>query len=125
MAYDKNQSHSTYNKVCYWWHRKEDDVNEPDEIITQRVASGSFYAKEVAPLRNQDIQIGGVFMFEKDAVTLKTPDNVIGLSSEDLVKWDGELWRVVTTQRSKARIQNTFFAKDKKCSHFWYIELRK
>lgn len=125
MAYDKNQSHATYNEKARWWHRNETDEVLPDEIIMQRVCSGFFWAKEVAPLRTENIQVGGVFYFEKDTITLKSPDNLDGLESEDLVEFRGEKWRVKSVQRSKAKNQQTFFGHDTKCSHYWYLELRK
>ena len=125
MPTDIYNSRSTYHEKCRWWHRNESDEIETDEIITKRIADGTFVAKEVSPVRTQDIQVGGAFMFEKDTITIKSPDNLFGLSSEDLVEFRGELWRVITVQRSKARNQNTFFGNDKNCSHYWYLELRK
>lgn len=123
--YDRYQSHAGYNEKGRWWHRNENDDNETDEIIMQRVSSGAFLAKEVTPRRTEDIQVGGVFMFEKDTITIKTPDNLEGIASEDIVEFRGDKWRVVNVQRSKAKNQNTFFGKDVNCSHYWYLELRK
>ena len=123
--YDKNQSHIGYNESGRWWHRNENDENETDEIVMKRISSGDFLAKEVTPKRTEDIQVGGVFMFEKDTITIKTPDNLEGIASEDLVEFRGDKWRVVNVQRSKAKNQNTFFGKDVNCSHYWYLELRK
>ena len=125
MGYDKNQSHSGYNELGRWWHRNENDEIDTDEIIIRRICSGSFWAKEVTPKRTEDTQVGGVFMFERDTITIKTPDNLEGMASKDLVEFRGEIWRVNNVQRSKARNQQTFFGKDKNCSHFWYLELRK
>lgn len=125
MPVDLYNSRSTYNEKCRWWHRNESEEIEPDELVMLRVASGSFMAKEVSPLMDQDSQIGGVFFVQRDNITIKSPDNLFGLDSEDLVEFRGELWRVVSIQRSKARVQNTFFGKEKKCSHYWYLELRK
>ena len=125
MSIDLYNSRATYNERCRWWHRNEDENISSDEITTQRVANGSFCVKEVSPLRRQDIQVGGAFMFEKDTITLKSPDNLFSIASEDLVEFRGEIWRVVSVQRSKARNQNTFFGSEKNCSHYWYLELRK
>ena len=125
MPVDLYNSRSTYHERCRWWHRNESEELEPDEIAMKRIADGSFLAKEVSPVRTQDIQVGGVFMFEKDTITIKSPDNLKGVASEDIVEFRGELWRVITIQRSKSKIQNTYFGKDNNCSHYWYLELRK
>ena len=125
MPIDLYNSRATYNEKCRWWHRNENDELETDEIIMNRIPSGSFMAKEVSPKRTEDIQVGGVFMFEKDAITIKSPDNLEGVASEDLVEFRGSKWRVINVQRSKARNQNTFFGRESNCSHYWYLELRK
>lgn len=125
MSIDLYNSRSTYNEKCRWWHRDENDEIETDELVIKRIASGSFMAKEVSPRRTENIEVGGVFRFEKDNITIKSPDNLTGIASEDLVEFRGEMWRVVDVQKSKARNQNTYFAKEKNCSHYWYLELRK
>lgn len=126
MPLDIYNSRATYNEKCYWWARNEnDDDYDLDELVMKRVPDGSFMAKEVAPLRKQDAQIGGVFEVEKHFITIKSPDNLMNISEKDLIKFRGEFWRVVSVQRSKARNQNTFFGKDKNCSHYWYLELSK
>ena len=125
MAIDIFNSRATYNIKCRWWSRNENDDFDLDEMVYERVATGSFRAKEVAPLRKQDAQIGGVFEIEQHFITIKSPDNLSTIREKDIVEFNGELWLVSSTQRSKARNQNTFFAKDKNCSHYWYLELSK
>ena len=125
MPIDIFQSRATYNEKCRWWHRIENEEVDTSEIISKRVASGSFNAKEVSPIRTQNFNVGGALRFEKDVITIKSPDNLMDIESDDLVEFRGEIWRVMSTQRSKARNQNTFFGKDKNCSHYWYLELRK
>ena len=126
MPIDIFNSRATYNVICKWWQRKEnDDDIDLDEYVSNRVSSGSFHAKEVAPLRKQDAQIGGVFKIENHFLTIKSPDDLKDISEKDIVEFNGEHWRVISVQRSKARNQNTFFANDKNCSHYWYLELSK
>ena len=126
MPVDIFNSRATYNVKCRWWSRNENDEDyDLDEIVMKRVATGSFRAKEVAPLRKQDAQIGGVFEIEKHFITIKSPDNLINIREKDIVEFNKEIWRVTSVQRSKARNQNTFFATDKNCSHYWYLELSK
>ena len=51
--------------------------------------------------------------------------NLENIKADDLVEYQGELWRVDDIQKSKAKIQNTLYAYDRNCSHFWYLSLRK
>ena len=125
MSFDLFQSRNTYNEPCKWWKRDERDQFDPDELVFKRVPDGTFMAKEVSPQRDQNIQVGGSFMFDRTSVTIKSPDNLEDIKSEYIVEYQGEKWIVVSVQKSKARMQNTFFAADKNCSHYWYLELRK
>ncbi len=125
MSRDLAQSTRGYNEYCHWWTRNEDDDFESNELIYKRIPSGSFWAKEEAPEQLRNNIISGSFMFDSAHTMIKTPDNVMSLKNNDLVKYQGELWIVVSVQKSKAKIANTMFAADRNCSHFWYIELRK
>lgn len=127
MSIDIFQSRRNYNEPCKWWSRNEDndDEYEDDDLIMKRVATGTFMAKEVAPEQIQDIVVANSFMFEKNMITIKSPDNLMGIKSKDLVEFQGEKWIVVNVQKSKAKIQNTQYAANRNCSHYWYLELRK
>lgn len=125
MSMDLFQSRNTYNERCKWWSRNENDEYESDELVMKKVPSGTFMAKEVSPESDQDNVLGGVFLVERTMTSIKTPDNVFGIKKNDLVMFQNEKWIVLNVQKSKAKIQNTMFANDKHCSHFYYIELRK
>lgn len=125
MANDFFQSKRNYNQKCKWWSRSEIDENTPDELIMKRVPNGIFFAKEVSPQASTSEVVGDSFMFEKDTITIKTPDNLWQIKRNDLVEYEGDKWIVDNVQKPHSRMQNTFFAKDKDCSHFYYIELRK
>ena len=125
MAFDLLQSRNTYNEICKWWSRLETEANDSDELIMSRLPSGVFCAKEVNPENKQNTIVGGAFMFDKTTVTIKTPDNIIGLKNNDLVLYQGEKWIVMNVQKRIAHNQQSYFANNKHCSHFSYIELRK
>ena len=130
MPIDISQSRRDYNHLCRWWVRDERDQFTSDELVYKRTPSGGFWAKEVSPEQLRNNVIGGTFMFDSSHVTIKSPDNLFALQEETaknecLVEYDGELWIVVSIQKSKHKRGNTMFASDKNCSHFWYIELRK
>lgn len=125
MGFDIFQSRRNYNICCRWWSRAQYADIEEDELVYNRVPSGTFWAKEVNAEATTDNVIGGVFMLERTTVTIKSPDDLSPIKSKDLVEYQGEKWVVVSVQKSKAKVQNTYYAEDKNCSHFWYLELRK
>ena len=125
MSFDLFQSRRNYNEHCRWWSRNEDDEHESNELISKRVANGTFCAKEMSAIQLMNMNLGGSFRIDSTHTTIKSPDNLEGIKADDLVEYPGELWRVDDIQKSKARMQNTYYANDSKCSHFWYISLRK
>ena len=125
MSFDLFQSRRNYNEPCKWWSRNESDQFTSDVLIMKRIPSGTFMAKEVSPEMERDNPIANAWLLHRTGVTIKTPDDITGISGEDLIFYEGEKWIVVTAQKIKARIQQTEFARDKNCSHYWYIELRR
>lgn len=125
MALDLFQSRREYNELCKWWSRDERDENTSDELIYKRIPTGTFLAKEVSPESIQNNVISGSFMFDRTTTTIKSVDNLNGIKQNDLILFRGEKWIIASVQRSKSKVQNTLFAIDKNCSHYWYIELRK
>lgn len=125
MPIDLSKSRRKCNEFCRWWKRDERDENTPDELIYKRTATGSFWAEEISAEQDRDNIVGGVFMFDSTHVTIRTPDNCLGMESKDLVLFRDEYWIVVSAQKGQAKKSNAMFVKDKYCSHDWYIELRK
>ncbi len=125
MPIDLFQSRRTYNSLCRWWSRNEDEQYELDKLVLNRVPSGLFWAKETASEQYQDNVVNGMFMFDRTTVVIKSPDDLTGIKSEDIVEYEGELWMVRSVQKRKARIQQSEFASNSQCSHYWFIELRK
>ena len=125
MSVDIFQSRRNYNEFCRWWSRNESDDIEPNELAMKRVASGSFCAKEMSPIQLMNTNLGGTFRIDSTHTTIKSPDNLDGIKADDLVEYQGELWMVDDIQKSKARMQGTYYGNDRNCSHFWYISLRK
>ena len=124
MSFDLFQSRANYNEFCKWWTKDKNAKHTSDKMIMKRIPSGTFMAMEITPENMQDTVIGDAFMIDRSNVTIKSPDDLSSIKSEDLVLYQGELWIVENVQKSKAKIQNTFFANDKNCSHYWYLELQ-
>ncbi|MCR4661684.1 MAG: hypothetical protein K5765_06795 [Clostridia bacterium] len=125
MSIDIFQSRSGYNVLCRWWSRNESDDYESDELVMNRIPSGQFFAKEMNAEQLMKINLGGSFRIDATHITIKSPDNLIGIKTDDLIEYEDEIWRITNVQKIKAKKQNSFFMADKNCSHFWYIELRK
>ena len=125
MSIDLFQSRRNYNELCRWWSRNEDDEYESNELVIKRVATGQFCAKEVNAEQLMKSNLAGVFRIDSSHVTIKSPDDLRDIKVDDLVEYQDEIWMVENVQKSKAKIQNTQYAGDKNCSHFWFLELRK
>lgn len=125
MSFDLFQSRRNYNEPCKWWVRNESDDYTDDQLIHNRIPSGTFMAKEVSAETERDNPIANAWLLQRSGITIKTPDNIMGIGAEDIVFYAGEYWIVVSVQKVKARMQQSQFASDKNCSHYWYIELRR
>lgn len=125
MSFDLFQSRRNYNEPCKWWTRNENEDFTNDQLIHNRVPSGTFMAKEVSPETERDNPVANSWLLLRSGVTIKTPDNIMGIKPEDVVYYAGELWIVSSFQKIKAKMQQTQFASDNNCSHYWYIELRR
>lgn len=125
MAFDIFQSRRTYNIKCTWWSRDERDEYPTDEYKSKRIPSGYFWAKEVNAEQVKNNVVGGTFRFDVTHVTIKTPDNCSGIKSEDIIEYQGSLWRVDDIQKKKARMQSTEFSKVDYVPHYWYLSLVK
>lgn len=125
MGFDLFQGRRNYNEKCIWWARNEDDIYESQDLIMNRVPSGTFMAKEMSPETKDKGLVSNTFQYEKDNISIKSPDNLKDIKSNDLVYFRGECWIVNSVQRTKARLQSTVYTKDINCSHYWYLDLRK
>ena len=126
MGVDLFQSRRTYNVLCQFWSRNEDETRySADELVHKRVATGTFYAKEISGEEKRGNVISGTFLFDSSSITIKSPDDCSILKSEDVVEYEGDYWIIRNVQKRKARIQQSEFARDRDCSHYWYIDLRK
>ncbi len=125
MGFDLFQSRRNCNEFCKWWSRDERDIHLSNELIARRIPSGTFMAKEITPEDTQDVQIANTFSFDKTLTTIYSPDDLGNIKSKDIVLYQDDFWIVVNVQKRKAKMQQTEFARDKNCSHYWYLQLRK
>lgn len=116
---------------CLFWHRLDDeDLSslvsidpEYGELIYDRNPDGTFFANEISPFSYESKSLaGGTFMFDSTNVGIETNDDIQILSQNDLVFYDGDIWRVSSLQRTKYKKQNQY---SKKCGYKTIIMLRR
>lgn len=131
MGFDLFQSRRNFNERCSWWSREESGIYEEDMLVyREKKPSGVFYAKEANAEVQGDNLIGGIIMAEKTSVTIMSADDltslynhIYDLKDKVLVEYQGQIWRVDSVQKRKARIQNSEFANIRRVSHYWYLSL--
>ena len=90
MGFDFTQNRRNCNEFCKWWSRNEGDENLADEIIMKRIPTGQFWAEEITGETVQNTQVGNTFMFDRFNVTIRSPDNILGIKNNDLVLYQEE-----------------------------------
>lgn len=120
---------------CLYWCRTDRDIEhdiditslvavdeELNEIAYERVPNGLFYASEVEDVSSDNQIIGGSFMFDESFVTLETNDDVHELKLNDVVCYDGKIWRVTRIGRKKKKRQSQY---SRTCAYKTYISLKR
>lgn len=110
------------HKLCIYWKQDESEYYDKNEIGYLKKPEGKFYAKEVNAQQDSSQTVGGVFMFDSSTVTLKTDDNVSNINKNDIVKYNDEMWRVVSIQKKPIRKNAQFM---KKSIYTYFIDLKK
>lgn len=120
MAIDIFESRRTYFEFVEYWKRDINASIPTSEIVSEK-HSGVFYAKEVNSENSVNEIVGGAFMFDDHNVMLKTNDDISDMNQNDVCRYDGRLWNVVSIQRRK-RIKKS--ALSNVPSYITYIQLR-
>lgn len=103
MNYNSNAnpflSRKTYNCVCEWWGRStfNGQLNLAKIAYTQ-APSGAFHAKAVSQFmlnkkNESDIRLSNGY------VTIETPDDVSFIRPDDIVRFQGIMYRVLNIAR--------------------------
>lgn len=134
-SFDIFKNRRGYNERCKWWCRNENDTvyllnddaitPENDEYWMNKTPSGTFWANEVYSQTEDNNVIGGSFMFDKTTTTIKTRDNVSGLTNNDIILYQDNLWRVISVQTKEMRKQGLEFAKRPQIDIITFISLRR
>ena len=98
-------SRRTYNNIAKWWSRSTFDGQIPlYKMAMSNAPSGTFHAKAISDYmfnrKNEgDIRLSNSF------VTIETPDDISAIMVDDLVRYEGILYRVDNV--SKRQVSKT------------------
>lgn len=111
-------SRRNFNIRCELWCYLKEIGNT---LEYKESPKGVFYAKKEGSQFNSKNQLGNVFQFDQNVLTISTVDK-IDAKANDIVKMRGEKWIVVNVQE-KERIEESMFS-----SHpdkITYLSIRK
>ena len=109
---------------CKFWSQDEAEENGVDdaEIAYKLSPSGSFYAKEMNSYNFSNQILADVFMAESITITIFTEDDVNALKRNDIIEFDGEVYRVEEIQKTPYKKQRQFLKQG--YSNGYFIALR-
>lgn len=98
MAYSSKAnpflSRKTYHSICEWWARSTFKGQLSLSKLGYELApTGTFHAKAVSQFTYAKANHSDV-RFSNSYVTIETPDNVSSIMTDDLVRYEGILYRV-------------------------------
>ena len=92
---------------CRYWKKLEDDnMNYIDYEYEE--PSGFFAAKQITSIQNMPQVVAGLFMFDSNTVTLQSYEDLSELSRDDIVEFQGEIYRLQDIQAARLRKTNQF-----------------
>lgn len=107
---------------CQYWKTNENNYKN-DRIVYENEPSGFFRAKEVNSYAEDNQVIGQAFMVTQYSVTLESHDDLSDLSMNDLVVYEGNIYRVDSCQRTPVKKQKMFMGNS--YSNTFFITLRR
>ena len=120
MGYsDLFQSRRTLFARCEWWSQKlitggAQQAYDYSKLAHKIRPTGTFFAEEINPVEEAPQEMSEV-RFTAKTVTIATTDNVAGkIFRDDLVRYDGHIWRVTSITLRRDWKKSQFSAKNKK-----------
>lgn len=107
---------------CQYWKVNNEDYQN-DRIVYENEPSGFFRAKEVNSYNEDNQVLGEAFMVSQYNVTLESHDDLSDLNVNDLVVYEGNIYRVDSCQRVPIKKQKMFMANS--FSNSYFISLRR
>lgn len=97
---------TNFERIEYW--KRDVDTDTPTSEIVSEKASGIFYAREMNAESSRNDIVSEAFMFDDKNVMLVTNDDVRDLTQNDICKYDGRLWNVISIQRKRRKKRSQF-----------------
>lgn len=110
-----------FNRCEYYSQNEDEDIVDVNQIGYFDSPTGFFYAKEINAITVDNQVISEMFMAESISVVLFTYDDVDCLKRNDLVKYNGLIYRVDSIQIQPIKKQRQFRKNPSKAR---YISLR-
>lgn len=104
---------------CAYWSR-DDDEQDLSKYAYENDITGIFYAKEMSALSTQKNNVGGVFLYDEDSITIETSD-IVSIKAGDIVRYDDKLWLVMSVQKKEIHKRKQFL---KDSFYKTYIQLK-
>lgn len=108
--------------VEYWSQIDNEDLVSNSQISYNRLPTGTFMAKEVSSFTDDSQVVGEALMYDENTVNIYTRDKVSDLRVNDIVKYEGKIYRVDNIQKNYVKKQRQFMKREASAEYF--ISLR-
>ena len=106
---------------CMYWCRTEEEIERDidltsivyidhdfEELYYERSPSGTFMAAESNDYTSDNNIVASSFMFDEHTIMIETNDDISDISQNDIVAFDGNVWRVTSISKRKKKRQNQY-----------------
>jgi uncharacterized secreted protein with C-terminal beta-propeller domain len=104
MGIDTFTSRKNYPSRCKWYKRDNKALNV---LEIDKTLKGVFYARDIEPVKCEKILVGSSMSTQYTAY-IETPDVIRGIEPDDYVKYDGEIWHVISAIADDASNQKAY-----------------
>ena len=113
----------SFNTAYYYTQITDENIVNREELVHNTEYDGKFRVQEENGESDNQQQIGGVFLFERRNITLKTYANIYEkLKRGDLILYKKNVWIVSDIRRDPLQRRNQYNKKD---YFITYIDLRR
>ena len=104
--------------VEYWSQIDNEDLVSNSQISYNRLPTGTFMAKEVSSFTDDSQVVGETLMYDEITVNIYTRDKIDDLRVNDIVKYEGKIYRVDNIQKNYVKKQRQFMKREAREEYF-------